>query len=266
MFNLNREYAELAASERIAWDLVDGRTFLITGATGLIGSLCARLLLERNRAFSARIKVIALVRNEAKARAILDGYDESDGLRLVMQDICDFSFNEPCNYIIHAACPTASSFFASHPVETADAIVSGTRRVLQYATETHADSVVYVSSMEVYGDGNDKPGLEHLLTEADTGYVNPGSIRSCYPEGKRMAENYCASFASEYGTPVKIVRLAQTFGPAFRRMILAFSHRSPIVQWMETILSLRRRVPAPECIPIQLTRWQASWPPRRTAS
>ena len=213
MFDLSREYADLAASDRIDWAKADGRTFLVTGATGLIGSLCVRLLLERNRSSSAGIKVVALVRNEAKARTVLDGYDESDGLQLLVQDVCDFSSKMPCDYVIHTACPTASSFFASHPVETADAIVSGTRRILRYASDVHASSIAYVSSMEVYGDGNEKPGLDHLLTEADAGYVNPGSIRSCYPEGKRMAENYCASFAAEYKTPVKVIRLAQTFGP-----------------------------------------------------
>lgn len=213
MFDLSREYSELAKSDRIRWDLVDGRTFLITGVTGLIGSLCTRLLLERNRTANAGISILALVRNEEKARSMLGEYGEDDGLRYIVQDVCDFSISEPCDYIIHTACPTASSFFAAHPVETADAIVLGTRRILEYATSVKSSSVVYVSSMEVYGNGNSEPGLDHLLTEADTGYVNPCSIRSCYPEGKRMAENYCASFASEYGTPVKVARLAQTFGP-----------------------------------------------------
>ena len=213
MFDLSREYSELAKSDRIRWGQVDGRTFLITGVTGLIGSLCTRLLLERNRVANAGISILALVRNEEKARSMLGEYGVDDGLRYIVQDVCDFSFCEPCDYIIHTACPTASSFFAAHPVETADAIVLGTRRILEYATSVKSTSVVYVSSMEVYGNGNSEPGLDHLLTEADTGYVNPCSIRSCYPEGKRMAENYCASFASEYGTPVKVARLAQTFGP-----------------------------------------------------
>ena len=213
MFDLSEEYSRLATDDRVDWSKLDGSTFLVTGATGLIGSLCVRLLLERNRASSAGITVYALVRDANKAKGVFEGYGEDDGLRFVIQDVVDLSLDFACDYVIHAACPTASSFFASHPVETADAIVLGTRGVLQYALETKPRSVVYVSSMEVYGEGNSQPGLDHLLSESDTGVVNPESVRSCYPEGKRMAENYCVAYASEYDVPVKTVRLAQTFGP-----------------------------------------------------
>ena len=61
--------------------------------------------------------------------------------------------------------------------------------------------------------GNDAPGLKKLLKENDLGFVDPMQVRSCYPEGKRMAENYCSSYADEYDVPVKVIRLAQTFGP-----------------------------------------------------
>ena len=104
----------------------------------------------------------------------------------------------PVDYIVHAACPTASRFFAEHPVETADAIVLGTRRVLELARAKGSSGVVYASSMEAYGDGNERPGLEPLLDESRVGYVDPMRVRSCYPEGKRMAEQYCCAYASEY--------------------------------------------------------------------
>lgn len=212
MYDLSAEYAALARDDRLDWDLLDGSSVLVTGATGLVGSLCVRLLLERNR-LGADISVYALVRNIEKARAVLAGYTEADGLHYVVQDVCDFSFAVPCAYVIHAACPTASAFFAAHPVETADAVVRGTRSVLAYARDVRAASMVYISSMEMYGDGNPEPGTELLLSEGMPGVLDPMRVRSCYPEGKRMAENYCAAFASEYGLGVKVARLAQTFGP-----------------------------------------------------
>ncbi len=73
--------------------------------------------------------------------------------------------------------------------------------------------MVYASSMEAYGDGNAEPGLDNLLNESQVGYVDPLRVRSCYPEGKRMAEQYCCAYAAEYGVPAMVVRLAQTFGP-----------------------------------------------------
>lgn len=213
MFDLSREYTELASSDRIPWSQLDGSSVFVTGATGLVGSLCVKLLLERNRCCNGSIRVYALVRSRDKALSVFEGYADDSGLQFVVGDLEDFSCDADCDYVIHTACPTASSFFASHPVETIDAIVGGTKRVLEYARGACSKAVVYVSSMEMYGMGNTRPGLDHLLTEADTGIVDPGKVRSCYPEGKRMAENYCVAYSAEYGLPVRIARLAQTFGP-----------------------------------------------------
>ena len=188
MFDLQEEYASLAQHLDIDWDALAGRHVLVTGATGLIGSLCARTLLERNRLTGAGIIVDALVRDPAKAQAMLGQY-----------------------------CPTASSFFMSHPVETFSAIVDGTRSMLELARRRGAASFVYVSSMEIYGMGNKQRGTEHLLDESAVGYIDPCSVRSCYSEGKRAAENLCVSYHSEYQVPVKAVRLAQTFGPGIPR-------------------------------------------------
>ena len=81
--------------------------------------------------------------------------------------------------------------------------------VLDFAKKVDCKSVVYLSSMEAYG----QVLHENLLKPEDVGYINPLSLRSCYPEGKRMAENLCVGYFSEYGIPVKVIRLAQTFGP-----------------------------------------------------
>ncbi|MGI6032787.1 MAG: NAD-dependent epimerase/dehydratase family protein [Coriobacteriales bacterium] len=214
MYDLSAEYRALAQDAPIDWERLEKRTVLITGATGLIGSCCARLLLERNRAFGSGIHVIALVRNLDKAHRILDGYAESDGLEYCVSDLSTFDqFETKCDFIIHAGCPTASRFFMEHPVETAGTIVDGTRNMIELAIRAKAESFVYVSSMEVYGDGNDHPGADDKLGEHDVGYVDPLSVRSCYPEGKRMAELLTCAYAAEYGVDAKIARLAQTFGP-----------------------------------------------------
>lgn len=214
MFDLQKEARALALDESIPWERLVGSSVLVTGVTGLIGSACARVLLERNRVKNAGIKVVGLARSAPRAAEALAGYDREDGLSVLEGDLLTAPFDR-CSpdFIVHSACPTASRFFAEHPVETADAIVLGTRRLLEFAQMTRVQGLVYVSSMEVYGDGNAKPGLDHLLTEGDVGYVNPVSVRSCYPEGKRMAEQYCAAYAAEYGIMAATVRLAQTFGP-----------------------------------------------------
>lgn len=214
MFDLSKEASDIAKDTSIYWEALDGATVLVTGATGLVGSACVRALLERNRALDAGIHVKALVRNEQKAKKALVGYTDDKCLEFVLGDV-ETVDEKACasDYIIHAACPTASGYFMEHPVETANAIVGGTVHMLEIARFCGAQSMVYVSSMEVYGNGNPEAGLEHLLNEHEVGYCDPLIVRSCYPEGKRMAEQYCVAYASEYNVPVKVARLAQTFGP-----------------------------------------------------
>lgn len=218
MFDLKEEARVIAADKAIDWERLAGATVLVTGATGLVGSACVRALLERNRSFGADMRVLALVRDAEKAAQVLAGYGPEDGLLLVVGAVETVACADcPADYIIHAACPTASAFFMEHPVETANAIVGGTVNMLNIAREVGAKSFVYVSSMEVYGDGNAEAGLGNLLDEHAVGFCDPLSVRSCYPEGKRMAEQYCVAYASEYGVPAKVARLAQTFGPGIPR-------------------------------------------------
>jgi nucleoside-diphosphate-sugar epimerase len=80
--------------------------------------------------------------------------------------------------------------------------------MLRLAVEKKVKAFVYISSMEIYG----QPKNEGKTAEKDLGYVDIGTVRSCYPEGKRMCECLCTAYAAQYGVNVKSARLAQTFG------------------------------------------------------
>ena len=114
------------------------------------------------------------------------------------------------DYIIHCASPTQSSYMISNPVETIDSIVIGTKNVLELAKRFNVKSMVYLSSMEVYGQIDCSDGRR--VCEDELGNIDLFNVRSSYPLGKRMAENLCYSYYKEYNVPVKIARLAQTFG------------------------------------------------------
>ena len=114
------------------------------------------------------------------------------------------------DYIVHAAAVTSSSYMVSHPVETVDGIVLGTRNILNLALRSEICSMVYISSMEIYGVINSSEN--ERVSEEKLGNVDLRNPRSCYPIGKRMAEHYCFSYYHQFGLPVKIARLAQTFG------------------------------------------------------
>ncbi|MDJ1122159.1 NAD-dependent epimerase/dehydratase family protein [Olsenella sp. YH-ols2217] len=207
---------ELVASESVGFSELSGRRLLVTGSTGLIGSLCAKAALVYNRAHPEvePIGVIAMARNAEKAQRVFHGFSEDDGLSILEGDLArpeglDVAFD----YAVHAGSPTASEFFVSHPVETVLTAIDGTNWVLDQARRCDARSVVFLSSMEVYGQGFPEPGMKRLLTEEMCGDVQPLSVRSCYSEAKRMTENLCVDYASEYDVNAKILRLAQTFGP-----------------------------------------------------
>lgn len=163
------------------------KSILITGASGLIGRTLVRCLDRLNEKYNLGIVLFTPWHTEIESWIA--------------------SNTSHVDYIIHLACPTASREMVDHPVEVSDAIVSLTRHVLDFAKQQDA-VMVYASSMEVYGSVL----TDDEIAEDYQGYVNPLSVRSSYPLGKRMAEMYCYCFAQEYGVDVRIARLVQTFG------------------------------------------------------
>lgn len=179
---------------------------LITGATGLIGSTLVRCLL----ALDEDIEITCPVRNIDKAKSM---YRESfDRVIFVESDLMSYlnglSPTDYFQYIIHCASPTTGKFMVEHPVETFTLAIESTQAILEHARKTESRGVVYVSSLEYYGENNN----DATITEGFQGFVDTTSPRSSYPLGKRAAEYLCASYAQEYGVNVKIARLTQTFG------------------------------------------------------
>lgn len=175
-------------------------TVLITGATGLIGSMLVKTLFEANKKYGLKIKIIGYIRNTEKAKMIFGE----------MYNAVDFvnDLNVECKYIIHTVSPTASGFFIEHPVETIKFSVGSAMEILDTAKNNNA-AIVYLSSMEQYGVPYESG---QRMTEDKVGVIDHLNIRSSYSESKRLCECLCVSYASEYNVNVKIARLAQTFG------------------------------------------------------
>ena len=185
---------------------------LITGATGLIGVNLVRSLLYANRTRHLGLRIIAWCRSEEKARKIYGDLCGRSDLHLIYSDITErpeaLDEYQRIDYVIHAASITSSRVMIEKPVNVIQTAVIGTDNVLQLAREKMSQSVLYVSSMEMYGSFDN----EQYVREEDLGYIDPLKVRSNYPESKRMCENLCIAYASQYGLPVKIARLSQTFG------------------------------------------------------
>jgi len=183
-----------------------GRSILVTGATGLLGSILIKSLIR-----IGNIKIYACCRSIEKFNRVFEDY-KSINLVPLFFDILNLDIsNISIDFIIHGASITDSKTFIEHPVETIDTALDGTRNLLKQCINKDIIGFVYLSSLEVYGTFNNTVEVRNIK-ENDAGYIDSMSVRSSYSEGKRMVETICKSYQSEYGVPVKIARLCQTFG------------------------------------------------------
>lgn len=200
---IDLDIKELAKIVALANCLRDA-SFIITGATGLIGSIIVRCLLSLDKS----VRITLPVRNKEKAINLFK--EDAIRLNIIQCDLLDYckSLTDSFDYIIHCACPTVGKYMNENPVETFELAVNTTSALLNYARSHSIKGMVYVSSLEYYGQNFD----DRIITEDFQGYVDPTSARSSYPLGKRAAEYLCTAYAKEYNVPVKIARLTQTFG------------------------------------------------------
>lgn len=200
---LERDINEFVSHCHFLEDL-KGSSFLITGGTGLIGSTIARCLLAMNNG----IQITIPVRNFGKAISM---YGENTvNLNIIPCELIEYvnHVKEHFDYIIHCASPTVGKYMNDHPVETYELAIESTSALLRYAQRHEIKGMVYLSSLEYYGENHD----DCLITEDKQGYVVPMSPRSSYPMGKRAAEYLVTAYAHEYSVPAKVARLTQTFG------------------------------------------------------
>lgn len=197
-------------SSDLPWDKLSESNILIVGATGLIGSCLVEILMNNP---CRKYEVFAAGRNIDRARQLFSRYLNLSNFHIIQCDVSQpIELDTKFHYIIHAASDASPNAFSKHPVDVMKANILGVINLLDYGINHGLGRFLYVSSGEVYGEGEGRP-----FTENDSGYINCMLPRACYPSSKRAAETLCASYSFEYGIDVVVVRPCHTFGPHFNQ-------------------------------------------------
>lgn len=173
---------------------------LITGGAGFIGSHLTKHLLDKGN------EVTVLDNLFTGNQSNIYQFKDNPKFHFVLHDITQPYWGR-FDTIYNLACPASPIHYQRNPIETIKTSYLGMQHVLELALKTGA-KVLQASTSEIYGDP-----LVHPQVETYWGNVNTIGVRSCYDEGKRVAETLCSDYNREYNVDVRIVRIFNTYGP-----------------------------------------------------
>jgi len=176
------------------------KRILVTGGAGFIGSHLCRLLLERGD------DVLCLDNFYTGQKRNILTLLGHPCFELIRHDLVEPILLE-VDQIYNLACPASPIHYQFNPVKTVKTNVMGTINMLGLAKRVRA-RILQASTSEVYGDPQ-----EHPQRESYWGHVNPIGLRSCYDEGKRLAETLLMDYHRQNGVDIRIVRIFNTYGP-----------------------------------------------------
>lgn len=179
------------------------KRILVTGGAGFIGSHLCEKLLERGN------EVICLDNLFTGRKENIEHLMDNPHFEFVRHDVIEPVYVE-CDQIYNLACPASPPHYQYDPIKTAKTSVFGALHLLGLAKRCHA-RILQASTSEVYGD----PQV-HPQPESYRGCVNPHGIRSCYDEGKRMAESLFFDYHRQHNVDIKVIRIFNTYGPNMR--------------------------------------------------
>lgn len=211
-----REDAELLLAESPqTMAAFDGASILVTGSAGFLGSYLMDIFATLNHVTKGpRTTLLAADNFRAAMPERLTHLTGDPSVTFRTANIVERTdWGRRFDWIIHCASIASPTYYRQFPLETIDANVNGTWRMLELAEEHKSQGVLYFSSSEIYGD----PDPKFIPTAEDyRGYVSCTGPRACYDESKRLGETLCISYHAQRGVKPKIVRPFNVYGPGQR--------------------------------------------------
>ena len=216
MMNLidNKDYLndiDAVCTIELPWNKLSGKSMLISGASGMIGSCLIDVIMRKNQN-GLNCKIYALGRNAEKAKSRFAYCYDSENFEFIPYDI-----NKPLGhdlgrvyYILHLASNTHPVAYSGDPIGTITTNIIGTNNLLKCAVEHKTERFLFASSVEIYGENR---GDVEKFDESYLGYIDCNTLRAGYPESKRCGEALCQAYKKQYGLDVVIPRLSRVYGP-----------------------------------------------------
>ena len=206
------EYVEdvkRVAALDLPWNKLRGKTILVTGGTGLIGSFLVDVL----NAANIGCRIIVFGRSEEKARSRFSEYWDAGWLSFVRWDAAAPTMPQvtgSVDFVLHLASNTHPVAYATDPIGTIATNVFALNNLLAFAADKKSERFLFASSNEIYGENR---GDVELFDEKYCGYIDCNTLRAGYPESKRCGEALCQAYIRQKGLDCVVARLTRTFGP-----------------------------------------------------